>query len=143
MNLTQAMKRLMAYCYSNGAATHYEYVLDKRDNYQAVRLFLTEFNYLLLEVTDAQDIIRVSHFETIKSNYYPSSRVGFLNSLFKKYRSGTFNGHSVALIPIDKLIPILEKLDSTSIRLAMADVHNDDRHYKNCYRDMFRASGGF
>ena len=140
MNLTKEMKTLMAYCYVRDAAHHYEYVLDKRDGHQAVRLFLSELQYLYLEVTDEEDIIRVTHYEVVKSYYYPSPRCGYLNKYFKKYRAGNYNGASIALVPLGNLIQILETIDATSVYSAMSDSSN---RATNPYISIRRATGRF
>jgi hypothetical protein len=87
MKLTNEQKFLIAFCYSDANALRYEFVFDKPCDYFAVRFFLNEYSYFLVEFDEEKPyIVKVTELETIMSSYHPSNRVTYLNKYLKKYR---------------------------------------------------------
>ena len=88
MKLTNEQKLLIAFCYTDSNALRYEFVFDKPCEYFAVRFFLDECSYFLVEFPDENDpsIVKVTEWETIKSIYHPSDRCNYLNKYLKRYR---------------------------------------------------------
>jgi hypothetical protein len=88
MQLTKEMKYLIAFCYSDANALRYEFIFDKPCDYFAVRFFLDEYTYFLVEFDEANAyIVHVRELETTKSCYHPSPRCTYLNKYLKKYRN--------------------------------------------------------
>lgn len=137
MKLTEEMKNLMAWCYASNKARHYEFVMDKRDNYFGCRIFHGEDRYFMISIQPDSDHYKVQEFEVPKSFYHPSARVTIANKIFARYRSCN-SYDKVYLVPTDKLIPLLDKLPDYRYK----DEKNRD-DYKEYQSSVWRATGRF
>jgi hypothetical protein len=133
MKLTNEMKLLIAFCYSDANALRYEFIFDKPCDYFAVRFFLDEYSYFLVEFNeDNADIVKVTEWETVKSFYHPSDRCTHLNKYLKRYRD---KGKSSTLTVRD-LTVILHNI-------PMPQGFARDRSSYRPWRETRRASGRF
>ena len=125
------MKLLMALCYTRPNIVRYECSFDKRDkgNFK-LRVFLTETDYLCIEVIEP-GTCEVRHFCVSKSFYYPSSRVGYINKYFKKYRD---NGSYSVKVPTEVVINVLD---------GISEPYLNDKAFDNPYpwSTIIRATG--
>lgn len=133
MFLTKEMKYLIAFCYSDANALRYEFIFDKPCDYFAVRFFLNEYSYFLVEFdNDLPYIVKVTEWETVKSSYHPSDRVSYLNSYLKKYR----NRDKSATLNVEDLTKRLSTI-------PMPQGFTRDRSSYRAWREVRRASGRF
>lgn len=136
MHLSNSMKQLMAYCYSKENAIHYEYAFDKRDESFMVRFFLSETDYLSIQLKGNDIECDVRHYNIAKSSYHPSTRAGYISKYFNKYR---VNGSYTVKVPINVVLSTLEKIQVSTIKLA--DIKDKDS-YKE-WRNVYRATSRF
>jgi hypothetical protein len=133
MFLTKEMKYLIAFCYSDANALRYEFIFDKPCDYFAVRFFLNEYSYFLVEFDQyVPYIVKVTEWETVKSSYHPSDRVTYLNSYLKKYRD---KDKSATLT--------VEDLTKRLSTIPMPQGFTRDRSSYRAWREVRRASGRF
>ena len=133
MKLTKEQKYLIAFCYSDANALRYEFVFDKPCDYFAVRFFLNERYYFLVEFDeDKPYIVKVTEWETIMSSYHPSDRTTHLNKYLKKYRD---TGKSATLNVQD----LTKRLSSIPMPQGFAR----DRKSYRAWSSVRRASGRF
>lgn len=133
MKLTNDMKLLIAFCYSDANALRYEFIFDKPCDYFAVRFFLDEYSYFLVEFNeDKPDIVRVTEWETVKSFYHPSDRCTYLNKYLKRYRD---KGKSSTLT--------VQELTERLHNIPMPQGFTRDRSSYRPWRETRRASGRF
>jgi hypothetical protein len=139
MHLSNSMKQLMAYCYSNENAIHYEYSFDKRDESFTVRFFLTEHNYFAITLKGNDTDCEVREYNVTKSWYHPSTRVTYLNKYFKKYRVDASTYMYLAIVPINVVLEKLSTISASSIKLT--NIAEKDKY--NAWRGVFRATAKF
>ena len=134
MKLTKTQKLLIAFCYSDNNALRYEFVFDKPCDYFAVRFFLNEYSYFLVEFPDENnsDKVRVTEWETVKSSYHPSDRCTHLNKYLSKYRD---DGKSSTLN--------VQDLTKRLHNIPMPQGFMRDRSSYRPWRETRRASGRF
>lgn len=133
MKLTNEMKLLIAFCYSDANALRYEFVFDKPCDYFAVRFFLGEYNYLLaaFDYNNPNEVV-VTEWEVVKSHYHPSQRCTNLNKYYKRFR----NTDKSCTVPIKTFI---DKLGS----MPMPQGFTRDRSSYKEWRSVRRASGRY
>lgn len=133
MQLTKEMKYLIAFCYSDANALRYEFVFDKPCNYFAVRFFLDEYSYFLVEFDkDKPYIVHVIELETCKSFYHPSPRCTYLNKYLRKYRDE------------DKSCTLnVEDLTKRLHTIPLPQGFTMDRDSYRPWREIRRASGRY
>ena len=133
MKLTKYQKFLIAFCYSDANALRYEFVFDKPCDYFAVRFFLNEYLYFLVEFDeDHSYLAHVTEWEVVKSHYHPSDRCTYLNKYFRKYR----NDDKTCTLNVQDLTNILS-------RMPMPQGFTRDRKSYRPWRDVRRASGRY
>lgn len=133
MKLTKEQKFLIAFCYSDANALRYEFVFDKPCNYFAVRFFLNEYSYFLVEFDeDKPYIVKVTEWETVKSSYHPSDRCTYLNKYLRRYRD---DGKSSTLNVQD----LTKRLNT----IPMPQGFTRDRSSYRPWREVRRASGRY
>lgn len=133
MKLTNEQKLLIAFCYTDANALRYEFIFDKPCDYFAVRFFLDEYSYFLVEFdADKSDICTVREWETVKSFYHPSPRCTYLNKYMRKYR----NKDKTCTLTVQDLTKILSKI-------PMPQGFTRDRSSYRPWRETRRASGRF
>ena len=133
MKLTNEMKLLIAFCYSDANALRYEFVFDKPNNYFVVRFFMDEYTYLYVEFDKTTPyIVHVREWETVKSLYHPSPRCTYLNKYMRKYR----NKDKTCTLNVEDLTKILNKIPT-----PQGFMH--DRVSYRPWRDVRRASGRY
>ena len=133
MKLTNEMKLLIAFCYTDANALRYEFIFDKPCDYFAVRFFLDEYSYFLVEFdADKPDICTVREWETVKSLYHPSSRCTYLNKYMRKYR----NKDKTCTLSVQDLTKVLNNI-------PMPQGFTRDRSSYRPWRETRRASGRF
>ena len=133
MKLTKDQKALIAFCYSDANALRYEFVFDKPCDYFAVRFFLNESVYFLIEFDETQPyLVHVTEWEVVKSHYHPSDRCNNLNRYLKKYRdtskSSTLN---------------VQDLTKRLSSIPMPQGFCRDRKSYRPWREVRRASGRY
>lgn len=133
MKLTSEQKFLIAFCYSDANALRYEFVFDKPCDYFAVRFFLDEYSYFLVEFNESVPyVVKVTEWETVKSSYHPSDRCTHLNKFLRKYR----DAGKYCTLNVEDLTKALHNM-------SMPQGFTRDRSSYRAWRDTRRASGRF
>lgn len=133
MKLTNEMKLLIAFCYTDANALRYEFVFDKPCNYFAIRFFMNEYSYLYVEFDkDISHVVHVREWECVKSHYHPSDRCTHLNKYMRRYR----NPDKTCTLHVQDLIKILSKM-------PLPQGFTCDRTTYKPWRSVRRASGRY